>query len=267
VSPLAEPWQYAASMSEALFILADDRGVLRISGPDARSFLQGLVSNDVTRVTAEHAIYAALLTPQGKFLHDFFILERDGALCLDGEAARLADLQRRLSLYKLRSKVTIAPAPELAVALLYGDGATARLDLPLEPGAAKAIGDTTVFVDPRLAELGARAVLPRDGAAAVLAGLGFAAGAIAVQMPLMIIESLGMKSFGSFYGITSIFFTAGAAVSPVITGRVFDQTGSYSVVIATFAVMFMACAFAISGCRTLGREQVQFSLQPREVAA
>src|SRR5206468_1759482 len=84
---------------------------------------------------------------------DFFIAERDGALCLDGEAARLADLQRRLSLYKLRSKVTIAPAPELAVALLYGDGATARLDLPVEPGAAKAIGDTTVLVDPRPAEI------------------------------------------------------------------------------------------------------------------
>ena len=47
-------------MSEALFHLADDRGVLRISGPDARSFLQGLVSNDVTRATAERAIYAAL---------------------------------------------------------------------------------------------------------------------------------------------------------------------------------------------------------------
>jgi MFS family permease len=103
-------------------------------------------------------------------------------------------------------------------------------------------------------------------AISILAG-GFAAGAIAVQMPLMIIESLGIKRFGSFYGITSIFFTAGAAVSPVVTGRVFDQTSSYSVVIATFAVMFMACAFAISGCRTLEREQVQFALQPREVAA
>jgi folate-binding protein YgfZ len=169
----------SAAMSEALFILADDRGVLRILGPDARSFLQGLVSNDVTRATAERAIYAALMTPQGKFLHDFFILEHDGALCLDGEAARLADLQRRLSLYKLRSKVTIAPAPELAVALLYGDEAVARLDLPAEPGTARAIGNAIVFVDPRLAELGARAVLPRDGAAAVLAGLGFAAGAIA----------------------------------------------------------------------------------------
>ena len=107
---------------------------------------------------------------------------------------------------------------------------------------------------------------PLGLAISILAG-GFAAGAVAVQMPMMMIESLGLKRFGSVYGITSIFFTAGAAVSPVVTGRVFDQTGSYSVVIATFAVMFMACALAIGGCRTLEREQVQFALQPREAAA
>ena len=107
---------------------------------------------------------------------------------------------------------------------------------------------------------------PLGLAISILAG-GFAAGAVAVQMPMMMIESLGLKRFGSVYGITSIFFTAGAAVSPVVTGRVFDQTGSYSVVIASFALMFMACALAISGCRTLEREQVQFALQPREVAA
>src|SRR5262249_1276948 len=153
-----------------------DRGVLRIAGPEAPAFLQGLVSNDVTRVTAERAIYAALLTPQGKFLHDFFIVERDGALCLDGEAARLADLQRRLSISGRRSKVTLAPAPELAVALLYGDGALARLGLTAEPGAARTIGGATAYVDPRLPELGARAILPRDGAAAALAELGFAPG-------------------------------------------------------------------------------------------
>jgi len=107
---------------------------------------------------------------------------------------------------------------------------------------------------------------PLGLAISILAG-GFAAGAVAVQMPMMMIESLGLKRFGSVYGITSIFFTAGAAVSPVVTGRVFDQTGSYSVVIASFAVMFMACALAIGGCRTLEREQVQFALQPREAAA
>ena len=169
-------------MGEARFILAADRGVLRISGPDARIFLQGLVSNDVTHATAERAIYAALLTAQGKFLHDFFIVEREGALCLDGEAPRLADLQRRLSLYKLRSKVVIEPAPELAVALLYGQGAAPLLGLEPEPGSARTVaaggGAILAYVDPRLAELGVRAILPRDAMAAI-ATLGFAAGTTA----------------------------------------------------------------------------------------
>lgn len=107
---------------------------------------------------------------------------------------------------------------------------------------------------------------PLGLAISILAG-GFAAGAISVQMPLMIIESLGIKRFGSVYGITSIFFTAGAAVSPVVTGRVFDQTGSYSVVIASFAVMFIVCAVAISATRTLERELIQFAPEPREAAA
>ena len=107
---------------------------------------------------------------------------------------------------------------------------------------------------------------PLGLAVSILAG-GFAAGAIAVQMPLMIIESLGMKRFGSAYGITSIFFTAGAAVSPVVSGRVFDQTGSYSAVIASFAVLFIVCSLAISGCRTLEREQIRFAPEPREAAA
>jgi MFS family permease len=100
----------------------------------------------------------------------------------------------------------------------------------------------------------------------ILAG-GFAAGALAVQMPLVMIESLGMKRFGSVMGITGIFFTAGAAVSPVVTGRVFDQTGSYSVVIASFAIMLIVCSLAISGCRTLEREQIRFAPEAREVAA
>jgi MFS family permease len=107
---------------------------------------------------------------------------------------------------------------------------------------------------------------PLGLAISILAG-GFAAGAISVQMPLMIIESLGIKRFGSVYGITSIFFTAGAAVSPVVTGRVFDQTGSYSVVIASFAMMFIVCAVAISATRTLERELIQFAPEPREAAA
>ena len=62
-------------MSNSKFTLLEDRKVLKIGGDDAREFLQGLVSNDMKDVTPEKAIYAALLTPQGKYLHDFFILQ------------------------------------------------------------------------------------------------------------------------------------------------------------------------------------------------
>jgi len=107
---------------------------------------------------------------------------------------------------------------------------------------------------------------PLGLATTVIAG-GFAAGALGVQMPLVMIESLGLKRFGSVMGLTGIFYTAGAAVSPIVTGRIFDQTGSYSVVIAAFVVLLILCSLAISGCRTLEREQLQLAPEAREVAA
>ena len=161
---------------EQEYVVAADRGVVEIAGTDTRAFLQGLVSNDVHRAAPDRAIYAALLTPQGRYLHDFFIVAPDGErLLLDCEGERRHDLTRRLSLYKLRSKVTIADAtPALAVVLLFGPGAIAALDLPREPGRARPFAGGIVYVDPRLPELGARAVLPRAEAAAACRNAGFA---------------------------------------------------------------------------------------------
>src|SRR5882724_1806128 len=119
------------------FVILEDRGILAISGPDRRGFLQGLVSNDVERIAADCAIYAALLTAQGKYLHDFVMVEVGEAIWIDAEAARLSDLRRRLSMYRLRAKVEIAERPELAVAAVFGEGAVAALDLSDEPGEAR----------------------------------------------------------------------------------------------------------------------------------
>ena len=146
-------------MAETGFVVLADRGILAVSGPDRAVFLQGLVSNDTGRISGERAIYAALLTAQGKYLHDFFMAEIGGAIWLDAEAARLADLKRRLSLYRLRAKITLDERPDLAVAAVF-DGA--RLDLAKEPGAARAFGEGVAFTDPRLAALGVRVILPRE---------------------------------------------------------------------------------------------------------
>lgn len=153
-----------------------DRGVLAIRGEDRVAFLQGLVSNDVTAVAPDRAIHAAFLTPQGKYLHDFFIVERGDALLLDCEAERRADLMRRLRIYKLRAKVEIADETEAwAIVAIHGEGAVAAIGGGAIPGAALPFAGGVAYVDPRLAALGARAIVPADRAEELLAAAGLEA--------------------------------------------------------------------------------------------
>jgi hypothetical protein len=161
-------------MPLASFVILDQRGILAVAGPDRVSFLQGLVSNDVAKLAPDRALYAALLTAQGKYLHDFLMLDGGDDIWLDGEAERLPDLKRRLSMYRLRAKVTLEERPGLAVAAVFGPDALAALDLPPEPGAARRVGDGIALTDPRLAGLGARYVGPREAMRAALGELGFA---------------------------------------------------------------------------------------------
>jgi tRNA-modifying protein YgfZ len=162
-------------MAATSFVELGERGLLTVAGEDRRSFLQGLISNDVEKVAPDRAIHAALLTAQGKYLHDFFIAALGETLILDGEAARLADLQRRLTIYKLRAKVTLAPAAgDLAVFAAFGAGATTALDLPEEKGAAREYAGGVAFVDPRLAAVGIRVIAPRVSGEAALREAGFA---------------------------------------------------------------------------------------------
>ncbi|MGB0672173.1 MAG: YgfZ/GcvT domain-containing protein, partial [Rhodospirillales bacterium] len=145
------------------------RGVITIAGDDRLAFLQGLVSNDVTHVRADRAIWAAFLTAQGKYLFDFFVTEGDGAFRLDLEADRAGDFLKRLKLYKLRSKVELAEVTEgLKAFAVIGEGAAERFGLSAEAGAAKAFGDGVAFVDPRLAEAGVRILTTEDSALAAL---------------------------------------------------------------------------------------------------
>ncbi len=109
------------------YVKIPNRSVLRIQGEDRVAFLQGLVSNDVRKTASGTAIYACLLTPQGKFLHDFYIIPDGESLLLTPEAARAEDLRTRLQKYKLRSKITLEDCPQLSLYAVFGEG-----DLPQE---------------------------------------------------------------------------------------------------------------------------------------
>ena len=96
------------------------RGVIVIEGEDRVAFLQGLVSNDVAEAAPGRAVWAALLTPQGKWLADFFILRDGESLLLDAERAQIPMLVQRLTRFRLRSKVTLRAAEEWRVFVGWG---------------------------------------------------------------------------------------------------------------------------------------------------
>ena len=155
-------------MSETLYTPLPDRAVIRVSGPDRVSFLQGLVSNDIEKITADHSGYGALLTPQGKFLFDFFIYQQDqDSLLIDCErgedGARAAEFYKKLRMYKLRAKVELTDVTEsYDVITVFGDGALTALNLPDTAGATAPLADGIKAVDPRLSLMGARVLLPKN---------------------------------------------------------------------------------------------------------
>ena len=156
------------------FTVLNNRGLLALKGPDRVNFLQGLVSNNVEKVTTSRAIYAALLTPQGKYLYDFFIFEIDNYLVLDCERDRLNDLKKRLLLYKLRANITLEDqSDKMTVLALTGDTSIIEHKLPKSPGEAIAFEGRLLYTDPRLAEIGWRCILPSSNAKDILLSAGF----------------------------------------------------------------------------------------------
>jgi hypothetical protein len=146
-------------MNKDIFINLDDRGLIAIHGDDARSFLQGIVSCDVELVSPDTVIYGAFLTPQGKYLFDFFMGEMNGSLILDTSRHRIPDFIKRLSLYKLRADVKLEDVSEQYQVLAL-PGNPAPLGLSDVAGNATELGKGLIYTDPRLAAAGARAILP-----------------------------------------------------------------------------------------------------------
>jgi tRNA-modifying protein YgfZ len=126
------------------------RGVVAVSGEDRVGFLQGLVSNDVALAAPGRAVWAALLTPQGKWLADFFILSDGERLLMDCERAQVSFLVQRLGRYRLRSRVALSDVSDILHVYAAWDG---RPDVPAGVVAAP---------DPRLPDAGWRILTERE---------------------------------------------------------------------------------------------------------
>ena len=133
-----------------LAVLAD-RGIVRVSGPDAVTLLDGLVTNALARLSEQSALHTGLLSPQGKILFDFFIVPEGDDLLLDVQREQIGELIKRLQFYRLRAAVEFADETEaLAVVAAWGGDST-----PVP-------GGVLAFSDPRNDQLGQRLILPRE---------------------------------------------------------------------------------------------------------
>ncbi|MFT7087343.1 MAG: folate-binding protein YgfZ [Rickettsiales bacterium] len=123
-------------------IILQNRAIISVSGEDQKTFLQGLITNDINKVSENQAIYAFMLSPQGRFLYDFFIIQKDDELLLDCSRERIDEIVKKLSFFKFRSKVEIKKAENFLV----------------EVGLNKEdfVDQNIIFADPRSEEMGYR---------------------------------------------------------------------------------------------------------------
>ena len=141
----------------------DDRGILRLTGPDSRTLLQGLITQNVDTVTPASAAYGSLLTPQGKFLADFFLIQIDDDLYLDCHLPLAEMLFKKLRFYKLRANVEISDVTaDWTAGLVWGDS---EADMPHGPagqlmGLGSGASRAVAYTDPRLPALGLRFLSP-----------------------------------------------------------------------------------------------------------
>jgi tRNA-modifying protein YgfZ len=143
-----------------------NRGVVRVAGEDARTFLDNIVTSNMDGVAEGKAIHTALLTPQGKIITDFFVTEAQvedgGGFYCDVPLVSAAELAKRLTFYKLRAKVSVENLSEtLGVIAAWG-------------GAMDIAGYGLAFADPRLPALGYRLIAHKSQTDAVIAEAGAA---------------------------------------------------------------------------------------------
>lgn len=139
-------------MSDQTYTPLTDRALLTISGSDATQFLQGLVTCDVEHLKMGEIAFGALLSPQGKILFDFFIIAANDGFIVDVDESLASDLIKRLTFYKLRADVTIAP---------MDDGTRCFAIFGNSVSVPKAGSDGIFAMDPRNKAMGARAYLSK----------------------------------------------------------------------------------------------------------
>ena len=150
-------------MEKDQIIILENRGLISIIGEDAKEYLQNIITNDINKVSRSSTIFSALLSPQGKYLFDFFVIKNDRGYLLDCDGNSVKSLIDNLSKYKIRSKVEIKDISSSNVVgiIHYENFKMIQKDLNKQTFTLH-FRDSPVFVDPRDSDLGARIISPLE---------------------------------------------------------------------------------------------------------
>ncbi len=144
-------------MEKDQIVILEDRGLLSISGEDAREYLQNIITNDINKVSENNSIFSALFSPQGKYLFEFFIIKSNNSFFLDCDNKITQDLLSNLSKYKLRSKVEIKDlSKEFVIGVINLDKFKEIQNFEKNKNNTVLYRESPVFIDSRKEELGGR---------------------------------------------------------------------------------------------------------------
>ena len=150
-------------MEKDQIIILKNRGLISIFGDDTIEFLQNIITNDINKVTTENSIFSALLTPQGKYLYEFFIVKSDKGYFLDCEEAFVDEIINNLKKYKLRSKVELENISSNYVVGIINKEKFGEIQREVNNTSNTiTYRDCPFFIDPRDNKLGARILSPLE---------------------------------------------------------------------------------------------------------
>ncbi len=218
-------------MEKDQIIILENRGLVSVTGDDAKEYLQNLITNDINKVSKKNSIFAALLSPQGKYLFDFFVIKMNDGYLLDCDGNSTSKLIENLFKYKIRSRIKIEDlSSKFVVGIISFENfeniqkEIDKKELTLE------YRESPIFVDPRNSGLGARIISPLEKLYLTIKNLNlkiskskfYIEKAFNIGIPVEGLTNLQNKLFGlesNFEKLNAIDFKKGCYVGQENTAR------------------------------------------------
>ena len=218
-------------MDKDQIILLEDRGLILITGEDAKNFLQNIITNDIEKVNLSNSIFSALFTPQGKYLFEFFLIQSKNGYLLDCDNKFTNEIINYLLKYKLRSKIEILDiSKDYVIGLINSEKFLDIQKNENKTGDTIEFRGSPLFLDPRNNNLGARIVSSLEKLHLTIKKLNlkiikpdaYFAKAHSLGIPIKGIENLKDQLFGleaNFEELNAIDFKKGCYIGQENTAR------------------------------------------------